>query len=189
MKLAKELEERLKIEALKYLKKGRKDLDVPHTLNSVEWMRKLIEKEGGDEKILVTAMYLHDTGYPVVNDLNKDRLERIKKLKKVHAVEGARIAEEILKRLGSYSAAEIKEIIFLVRHHDDLNIKSRNHQLVFEADNLSKIDVKALTPTLDESIYPLFIKHYKEYRAPLFKTNTGREYLKRLLPKAESYYN
>nr|MBD3312151.1 HD domain-containing protein [archaeon] len=189
MKLTKELEERLKKEALKHLSKGRKDWDVPHTLNAVNWMRKLIEKEGGDEKVLVTAMYLHDIGYPVVEDLNKDRLKRIKELKRFHAVEGARKAEVILKKLGDYSKPEIKEIIYLVKHHDDLEIKSRNHQLVFEADNLSKIDVEAVTPTLSEEVYPLFLNHYKEFRAPLFKTETGKRFLNELLPKAEKYFN
>jgi HD superfamily phosphodiesterase len=60
MKLDKETEGKLKAEALKYLEKGKPGWDIPHTLASVYWMKRLIEKEGGDERILVTAMYLHD---------------------------------------------------------------------------------------------------------------------------------
>lgn len=72
MKLDKGKEEEIKAIAIRHLKEGKPEWDVPHTLASVDWMRKLIEREGGNEKVLVTAMYLHDIGYP---KLRKDLCE------------------------------------------------------------------------------------------------------------------
>ncbi len=63
MSLDAKTEEKLKSEVLRYLEMGKPEWYIPHTLASVFWMRKLIESEGGDERILVTTMYLHDIGY------------------------------------------------------------------------------------------------------------------------------
>ena len=63
MKKSFDLEPEVKSIALKILEQGRGDWDVPHTLAVVYWMKKLIKKEGGDPKILVTAAYFHDIGY------------------------------------------------------------------------------------------------------------------------------
>jgi len=60
------LEEKIKLRAFEYLKRGKETWDIPHTLSAVHYVRELIKKEGGDEKILVTTMYFHDTGYPAL---------------------------------------------------------------------------------------------------------------------------
>jgi len=183
------VEEKLKKAVLVFLKEGRADWDVPHTLNSVYWMKRLIEREGGDEKVLVSTMYLHDIGYPTVEEHGINRIHKIKKLKEFHAVEGAKKSEQILRKLGGYSEPEIKEIVFLVEHHDDvIPIDSLHWQLVFEADNLAKLDVELVTPTFDKVVYPKFLEHYKRVRVPLFKTKAGNHFLSELLPKAESFF-
>ena len=186
MLLNKELELKLKKAVLIHLEQGREGWDVPHTLNAVEWMRKLIAAEGGDEKILVTVMYLHDIGYP---SLKKGYdFGEVEKVKAQHAEFGAKKAREILKNLGAYSEAEIEKISFLIKSHDDLEI-DRDHdmQLVFEADNLGKLDWENIIPTFDQSNRSKFLEHYKSVRVPLFKTKTSKRFLRALLPKAEAF--
>jgi 23S rRNA pseudoU1915 N3-methylase RlmH len=133
MKLSKDTEQKLKTEVVKYLKKEGPSFDVPHTMAAVYWMKKLLEKEKGNEKILVPAMYLHDVGYYKLLKDNKSLEKRIK-AKKRHMKRGARLAKKILKSIGGFSKDEIKEIARLVNTHDILDKeRDTNEQLVFEA--------------------------------------------------------
>lgn len=185
MKLDKATEEKLKSEAFKHLINKELGWDIPHTLASVDWMRKLIEKEGGNERILVTAMYLHDIGYP---ELRKgyDFDDRIN-TKKNHAEVGAEKAGKILRKLG-YPDDEIKEIVYLIgRHYDKDNIDTRNLQLVIEADGLAKVDWEMVTPNFDKKNCIKYLGYFKKRTAGKYKTRTGKKFLKELLQKAEEY--
>ncbi|MDP7141397.1 MAG: HD domain-containing protein [Candidatus Woesearchaeota archaeon] len=186
MKLDEQLEERLKSEAIKYLEQGKPDWDIPHTLATVHWMRQLIEKEGGDERTLVTTMYLHDVGYP---ELKKGYdFDDLMKSKKHHAQNGAEIAEEILTNL-EYSPTEVKTIIKLVGdHYNKENINTHDLQLVIEADGLAKIDWERVTPNFDKENCLKYLDYFKGRTAPQFRTNTGKRSLKELLQKAENYW-
>ena len=153
------LEEKLKSAVLKYLKRGRPDYDIPHTLACVYWMKKLLKHETGNQKILVTAIYLHDIGY--VNKLKKGYGHQDNKLvKQNHMVHGEKIAKAILAEIGGYDKKEIKKIAHLVRIHDELNkINTLEDQLVFEADSLSLIDVERAKPNFDRKNYYLIGRH------------------------------
>jgi hypothetical protein len=186
MKLDKETEEKLKSEVLKYLEKGKPDWGIPHTLASVYWIRKLIEKEGGNEKILVTVMYLHDVGYPVFR--KGYSFDEVMQAKAEHIVRGIKIARDILTKL-RYSSSEINEIIHLIEIHDTLDkICSKNEILVMEADSLAQIDTDRVKPTLDKTNHLKFLKHFRDERVPRFKTRTGKKFLKQLLEEAEKYF-
>ena len=189
MKLDKETEEKIKSEAIKHLEKGKAGWDVPHTLSSVYYMRKLIENEGGDEKILVTAMYLHDIGYPEMD--GGYGFDKVMGTKAQHAIIGAEEAEKILKKTGGFSEEEIKEIVYLVKKHDDLHdINSKNRQLVMEADSLAQIDWERCKPTFDkENTLKYFNEHFKPQRMSRFKTETGKKHLKILLEKIKHYWD
>ena len=187
MKLEKELEEKVKAEAIRHLERGKPGWDTPHTLASVYWMRQLIKGEGGDERILVTAIYLHDIGYSP--KFKKDyTYEEVKADKHKHMVVGAREAEKILRKL-HYSSEEIKEIVHLVGMHDKLDeVKTSNDILVMEADSLAQIDRKRVKPTFNREDYIEYIKDFEKERAPRFKTETGKKHLKLLLMKAKAYF-
>ncbi|MFH0979268.1 MAG: HD domain-containing protein [Candidatus Woesearchaeota archaeon] len=186
MNLDQKTEEKLKSEAIKYLKNGKPDWDIPHTIFSVDWMRKLMQEEGGNERILVTAMYLHDIGYPKLKR-GYDFDDMIKS-KKHHAELGAERSKRILKRLG-YSAEEMKEIVYLIgSHYNKDNIDTRNRQLVIEADGLAKIDWERVTPNFDKENCLRYLDYFKGRTVPKFKTKTGKKLLKRVLKKAEDYW-
>ncbi|MBW2966212.1 HD domain-containing protein [Candidatus Woesearchaeota archaeon] len=188
MKLDSELEERLKAKAFKFLEKGTPGWDVLHTIASVYWMRRLIEKEGGNEKVLVTVMYLHDIGY--YNLIREEYgFDEVWAVKKDHMIKGAKESEKILRELG-YSEDEIKEIVHLVFIHDKLDqLSTYNEILVMEADSLAQIDVEKVKPTFDKENYLKFLEHFEKERVPRFKTKTGKEFLPKLLDKAKHYFN
>ena len=72
----------------------------------------LLEREGGDEDVVIPAIILHDTGWKrVPADLhlkafgpNTSRPE----LNRLHEVEGVKIAEEILQQV-NYDSTKTKE--------------------------------------------------------------------------------
>jgi HD superfamily phosphodiesterase len=182
MKLDPELEEKLKAKAFKFLEKGTPGWDVPHTIASVYWMRRLIENEGGNEKILVTAMYLHDIGYYKLIK-KEDGFDDIWSTKSTHMINGAKESEKILKEL-EYSKDEIKEIVHLVFVHDKLDqLSTHNEILVMEADSLAQIDTARVKPTFDKENRLKFLKNFEKKRIPRFKTKTGKEFLNKLFRK------
>jgi epoxide hydrolase-like predicted phosphatase len=187
-KLDKELEEKLKNEVLEPLEQSKPDWNVPHTLACVYWMRKLIDEEGGNERILVPVMYLHDIGY---ENLKKGyNYDEMMESRETHEEKGAKKAEEILNRVGGFSDEEINEIVDLIRYHDTLErIDSFNRQLVMEADSLGAIDWERATPSFDKENWYIFFEDFKKTRVPLFKTKTGKKFLRILLEKAERYWD
>ncbi|MBW2993190.1 HD domain-containing protein [Candidatus Woesearchaeota archaeon] len=185
MKLNKKLEEKLKARVLVHLKNGRRGWDVQHTLAAVYYMRKLIEKEGGNEKILVTAMYLHDIGYPQFD--KKYTFDEVMKSKPEHSIIGAEKAEKILNEL-DYTADEIKKIVHLVKIHDELTkISTADEIKVMEADSLGMIDWEMVSITYDKESIIKFMEYFERERVPRFKTKTGKKLLKKLFKKAEEY--
>ncbi len=186
MKLNKELEDKIKKEALKYLEQGKEYWDAPHTLAAVDWMRKLIEKEGGNEKILVTTMYLHDIGYMNKAGYGFDDIMKDTKLN--HEEIGAREAGKVLEKTGGFSPEEIKQIVHLVRYHDHLdNIDTHEKQLVMEADSLAAINWTRVKPTFSKEDTARYLEHFKKIRVNKFRTETGKKFLKILMKKAEDY--
>jgi HD superfamily phosphodiesterase len=193
MDLSKELEEKIKTRAISYLEKGKPNWDVPHTLNAVDWMKKLIKEEGGNEKILLTAMYLHDIGYSL-SQMKGYSFDEVMEAKKDHAELGALESKKILNELDEFSQEEVNEICKLITNHNNKELiltlnpekdeYSHNQILVREADGLSKIDWYHVTPNFDIKRY---FEYYKERSVPCFKTETGKKFLKEILQKAEEY--
>ncbi len=186
MELDSDVEKRIKLEVMEFLKNGKPEWDIPHTLDSVSWMKKLIESEGGDERILVPTMYFHDTGYPVLN--KGYDFDDLVESKKSHEEEGVKNVKAILPKLG-FSLEEIDKISFLVLHHDEVeDIDSKDRQLVFEADTLAKINWKVVVPNFDKENCLRYLKYFKEKRMPRFSTKTGKKVMEKLLLETNDYF-
>jgi hypothetical protein len=95
-----------------YYKKGR-PMDIKH----IEWMMKdalhVCKKENIDETILLPVVILHDVGYGVGRHVYRE-----KELKKEHMEAGAKIAEEILRKI-NYPEDKIKKIVYYISVHDN----------------------------------------------------------------------
>ncbi|HNV96931.1 MAG TPA: HD domain-containing protein [bacterium] len=177
----------LKKEVLNILQNGRPDWDIPHTLTSVYYIKKLLKKEGGNAKILITTMYLHDIGYSWVRrDLNKR--DNVIKSKLDHMKNGVIFGRQILDKL-NYADDEKKQILHLIGIHDNLNdIFDTNKQLVFEADSLAQIDTKRAKSNLNNEDRIKFINGFEEKRLPKFKTKTGIKLVGKLFKRAKKFY-
>ena len=111
-----------------------------HTDSSVEFAYKLLEMEGGDEDIVIPAVILHDVGWKMVSEdmqLKAFGPNAIyPDLNRVHEVEGAKIAEEILRAAG-YEDGRIPEIVEIIEGHDSrLEPLSLNDKIVKDSDKL-----------------------------------------------------
>ena len=164
MELTKYLEQRLRSDCLKYLKRGRPDWDVFHTLACVFWMKKLLRYEKGDSKILVTTMYLHDVGGADLFDKSHNSVVSQEKLKFEQMKRSKEISKKILSEVGGFSEDEINKILYLVGVHDNYDkiTSSEYGQLVFEADGLGQIDRKRVKPTFSKKKLIKFFKPFQK---------------------------
>ena len=117
--------------------------DILHTRVAHEYAVHLLEKEAGDKKIVEPAVILHDVGW---SRLKPDEIkiafgvnargEEAKKLNRIHEVEGARIAREILTKL-DYNRSFTDEICRIIERHDSgKNPQTIEEKLVKDADRL-----------------------------------------------------
>jgi HD superfamily phosphodiesterase len=117
--------------------------DVLHTRVAHKFALDLLEKEAGDKKIVEPAVILHDVGW---SQLKPEEIkvafgvhakgEKAKKLNRIHEVEGARIAREILTKLG-YDRPSTDKIARIIERHDSgKNPQTIEEQLVKDADRL-----------------------------------------------------
>ena len=169
------------------LSTGRTDWDIRHTLKTVDWIKMLIEKEGGNERTLVPAMYFHDTGY---EELKKGYShEECLAAKKDHGIKGAKNAENFLPTLDYFTPEEIERICYLVLNHDiHNNVTEADRQLILEADGLGQIDWYNCKPSYDKENCLKFLNTtFKDDRINYVKTETGKKYYAELLEKAYEY--
>ncbi|MFH1192027.1 MAG: hypothetical protein V1655_00985 [bacterium] len=189
MNLPQKIENKIKEEAIKFLEKGKPDWDIPHTLTAVYWMKELIKKEGGNEKILIPAMYIHDTGYPILK--KGYNYEDLMISKKSHAERGGENAKNILSKFKIFTNSEIEEIVYLIKNHDiHNNLETKNRQLVFEADTLAQIDWEKVPPNFDKENFTIWLDKYffgKRKAPERIKTETGKKFLKKLMAGVDKY--
>lgn len=120
------------------LKKGvRKDF-ILHTKGVIKAMELIMQREGGDEDILLPAAILHDIGWSKVplevqNDFRYEDGQEVGE--RMHIEELSELAESVLKICG-YPAEKSKRIIAISQDHKKKpDIKEA--KLLIDADNLS----------------------------------------------------
>ena len=186
MKLDKKIEAKIKREALKLLKSGRTNWDARHTLCAVKWIKKLIKLEGGDERILIPAIYLHDTGYkelPLGYNHHQCLTAKVS-----HARRSAENVKIFFPKLNYFTPKEISRIAYLAANHDKHNhIRAEDLQLIFEADGFAQIDWYDCRPSYDKKNCAHFLKTTFKHRKKYIKTKSGKKILKQLLAKTEKY--
>ena len=120
-----------------------------HTKIVLQYALKLLKEETGDDKIVIPGVLLHDVGWKIVpeplqltafgpNASNPG-------LVRVHEMEGAKIARNILEQL-HYSPKRVKEICDIVRGHDSRKKPlSRNDRFVKDSDKLFRYSRKGMS--------------------------------------------
>lgn len=173
--LSQDIQDEIFAAAYPYLQKGRPQWDIPHTKACMYWMKELIKHEGGNPRVLLPAIILHDIGYNEPGAIEN---------KTEHMRLGAEIAKQILLNF-SFTEEERAQIIHLVGMHDDLTkVHSHEEQLVFEADSLGQIDCEKVEPTATGEWRQKFLDYFVKNRIPLFKTQHGKKALAHIWPMA-----
>ena len=117
--------------------------DMPHTRVSHQYALRLLAEEGGDHEIVEPAIILHDVGWSA---LKPDEIlkaygvrpsgDEADRLNRIHEVQGARIAMEILVA-ASYDPHRIEEIASIISTHDSgQTARSIEERVVKDADKL-----------------------------------------------------
>jgi HD superfamily phosphodiesterase len=152
-----------------------------HTQIALRYALRLLKEEEGDEGIVIPAVLLHDVGWKMIppnlqltafgpNPSNPE-------LVRVHEVEGAKIAEAILKEF-HYPPKKVKEICRIIRGHDSRKTPiSQNDRIVKDSDKLWRYSRRGMAVDLDRFRIPrreylIFLEAIINY---WFLTPTGRE--------------
>ncbi|OGO70799.1 MAG: hypothetical protein A3H36_05015 [Chloroflexi bacterium RIFCSPLOWO2_02_FULL_71_16] len=111
-------------------------------------LRLLEEYREADEAVVLPAVILHDTGWKTIPEDQHLKAFGPKMtdpdLRRVHEVEGARIANEILTAVG-YDAARREEIVAIIDGHDSRETAmSLNDKVVKDADKLWRFSRTAM---------------------------------------------
>ncbi|HIG94527.1 MAG: hypothetical protein QT05_C0049G0037 [archaeon GW2011_AR13] len=185
----KRIEEQIRKEAECYMAQSRPNWNIPHLYAAVFYMKELINNEGGNPRILLPTIYFHDIGYAGMLKEGYTFKDN-DKVKILHMQKGAKMSKTLLAKIGKFSNDEIEQIAYLISIHDNLKeIKTLDAQKVFEADSLAQIDFKQVPPNFNKENFLQWFDFFNENRIPLFKTQTGKNYLTNLLPLAKNYYN
>ena len=105
--------------------------DFDHVLRVVEWAKVMGEREGADMEVLLAAAYLHDVAREMERkDPNLD-----------HALEGAKIAEKVLKelRMDEEKIRRVKRAIEEHRYKRGMRPSSKESAILQDADRLDAL--------------------------------------------------
>ena len=160
--------------------------DESHTLVSLKFAQELLKKEGGDEDIVIPTIILHDVGWKRVPEelhLKAFGPKADPKLTRIHEVEGAKIAKEILEQL-HYNQDKIQEIFTIIEAHDTrTEAISLNDRLVKDADALDRVTTEAFRVNIArfKMTFDEWMDHCESVSATWFGTPTAKNIAKKEL--------
>ena len=184
--MLKDIYERIWDLARPYLNTRKNDI---HTEISTDLAQLLLSQEGGDEDIVIPAIILHDVGWKKVpEDIQVKAFgptATMPEWNRVHEVEGARIAGDILRKV-DYHEDKILEIQEIIKGHDSRKDPiSKNDSIVKDADKLwrySKIAVQ-----INQNRFGLTvergIERLRRNLEPWFLTESGKRMAKEEIEK------
>jgi HD superfamily phosphodiesterase len=117
-----------------------------HTEICLRFGYRLVQAEGGNERIVIPAIILHDVGWQKVpEDLQLKAFgpkATMPEITRLHETEGVKIARGILDAV-NYAAAETTQILEIIDGHDTRKQAiSLNDQIVKDADKLFRYSKK-----------------------------------------------
>jgi HD superfamily phosphodiesterase len=155
--------------------------NLPHTYIVYQYAQLLLQEERGSREIVLPACILHDVGW---SSIPEDRQltafgPNIKDaaLRRKHEVEGAAIANQILRKLG-YDEALIPEILKIIDGHDTTReARSPEDAITKDSDKLFRLS--ALGFRIDAERFqediPNRVSYLLQKMDDWFLTQTGRE--------------
>jgi len=180
-------------QAVVFLEQGRPG-DLDHTRAVVANGRILLAKEGGNPRVVIPALILHDVGWGRVDfsDFINAPAEAKRDVESVHMHMryGAQIASDILSNI-RWDDEAIRKITSIIAVHDIpekvLALDDLDATLVFEADWLDKYVPERQNRYFDVVPNRTELKEIKEYfkanRSRWFRTRTSRELLDQIISR------
>lgn len=118
--------------------------DLLHTQVAHEFALTLLTSEGGDRGVVEPAIILHDIGWSAVGQekicgafgVKAEGRERAKQINRIHEIEGASLAREILGSLGYDERLTAKIVEIIERHDSGTTPDSIEEKIVMDADKL-----------------------------------------------------
>jgi len=138
-------------------------MNVLHTRIAMTFAFKLLEKEGGDEDIVIPAVILHDVGWKEIPEhlhLNLFGPHMVSPGSyREHELASVKIAKSILEQ-ANYDGDRVEEIIEIIDGHDSrTDATSTNDSIVKDADKLWRYshegfqtDIKRFGETVSERL-------------------------------------
>jgi HD superfamily phosphodiesterase len=148
--------------------------DLPHAQISHQYCLRLLQKEGGNHLIVEPAVILHDVGW---SKLTPEEIkmafgvrisgEEAERLNRIHEVEGAAIAGQILQSLG-YDPTMTEQITGMIRRHDSGNHpESLEEKLLKDSDKLWRFSAFGFWNEIErQGLESLELYHFLEARRP-----------------------
>jgi hypothetical protein len=191
-----ELEAYLKEKILPDLEKSRGGFDKIHTLEVVEWLKKIMSHHpelGLDEMVIVIAAYAHDWGYSDIFEEGEVMdFEKVEGVKALHMELGAKKVEQLLHDdfFDFLSEEQKAHVVHLVAVHDKkFELKDVDELVLMEADMLSALYIGGEKPKNDVVWNAKFMEAMKTTRLPKFITEYGKREAARLVKEREEYYD
>ena len=189
------LEEYLKKKICPDLEKGRPNWDKPHTLEVVEYIKKILKNTPNlnvNKDVLIIAAFAHDWGYSGLFVSGKPAtFETVNNAKVDHMKLGAaKLAKLLEDKFFSFLTKEQKRrCIHLVAIHDQVDkLKDIDEVTLMEADMLSGLDINSVKPTFDFESNQKFIREVKTKRIPRFINKYSKEKVKELIQTRINFY-
>ena len=189
------LEEYLKEKILPDLEKSRGGFDKIHTLEVVNWLKKIIKhnpKLKLDETVLLITAYAHDWGYSeIFKEGEIMNFAKVENAKPLHMELGAKKIEKLLKDdFFSFLTNQQKErCVHLVAVHDKkFELKNVDELILMEADMLSSLQISPGKPIYDAESNKKLMEAILSTRIPKFITNFSKKEAKKLILIREDYY-
>ena len=143
----------------------------------------MLSAEGGNARVAVPAILLHDLGWSEIPDEEQRNAygpnSSDADLNRQHEVAGARLAREILEE-ATYPAELIDEICRIILTHDsNPEALTPEEAIVKDADKVWRISLAGFPLTLDllDDMTPQELHDFIAVRTPRwFLTRTGREF-------------
>ena len=190
--MLKDIYERIWDLARPYLNTRKNDI---HTEISTGLAQQLLVQEGGEEDIVMPAIILHDVGWKEVPEDIQSKAFGPKmsmpEWNRVHEVEGARIAGDILRKV-NYHEDKILEIQEIIEGHDSRKDPvSLNDSIVKDADKLwrySAVSIRSVQVGFGLT-FEACIERLRNNLEPWFLTKSGKrmasEAIERLIKELE----
>jgi HD superfamily phosphodiesterase len=126
--------------------------DSGHAETSLKYAQKLVEKEKGDEDVVIPAIILHDVGWSQLPEKRRMKVfdpgareEERREVVYEHEIEGIKLALKILREV-NYPPELIDEILDIISQHDTRRgFISKNEGIVRDADKLWRTSKEGFT--------------------------------------------